>query len=75
MRFTDRVGKPVTNGLGLTTSRFDYVTSTMTSEDWERARTTASERKLTTERLAVSVAQVKADDETAQDVGAAKGVL
>mmetsp|Transcript_31981 Transcript_31981/g.73502 ORF Transcript_31981/g.73502 Transcript_31981/m.73502 type:complete len:133 (-) Transcript_31981:174-572(-) len=46
VKFVDRIGKPVTDGLGITASRYDYVTSTMTEKQWQKARKTASERKL-----------------------------
>ena len=46
VRFTDRIGQPVVNATGLADSRFDYVTSNMTDEQWERARKSALERKL-----------------------------
>jgi hypothetical protein len=47
VRFTDdRIGKPVAAFLGLTSSRFDYVTSTMTEADWEYSRRTAEQRRI-----------------------------
>ena len=46
VRFTDRIGAPITNALGLTASRFDYVTSTMTERDWERSRQLMEERRI-----------------------------
>jgi hypothetical protein len=46
VRFTDRIGAPITNALGLTASRFDYVTSTMTERDWERSRQLVEERQI-----------------------------
>lgn len=45
LRLVDRMGKPVVGFLGFSSSRFDYVTSTMTEQDWERSRQTVSERR------------------------------
>jgi hypothetical protein len=46
VRFTDRIGAPITNALGLTASRFDYVPSTMTERDWEYSRRLAEDRRM-----------------------------
>mmetsp|Transcript_27453 Transcript_27453/g.40317 ORF Transcript_27453/g.40317 Transcript_27453/m.40317 type:complete len:183 (-) Transcript_27453:364-912(-) len=46
VRFLDRIGQPVTEASGLTSSRFSYVTDTMTERQWEKAQDTASRRKL-----------------------------
>lgn len=45
VQFVDHVGKPVVDFTGVTTSRYDYVTSTMTDAQKETARRTALERK------------------------------
>jgi hypothetical protein len=45
VRFVDRLGKPVVGFFGLTNSRFEYVTSTMTEEDWEYSRRQVQERR------------------------------
>mmetsp|Transcript_32937 Transcript_32937/g.79682 ORF Transcript_32937/g.79682 Transcript_32937/m.79682 type:complete len:168 (+) Transcript_32937:120-623(+) len=45
LRLVDRMGKPVTGFLGLSSSRFDYVTSTMSERDWESSRQIVSERR------------------------------
>ena len=45
VRFVDRLGQPVVNFVGLNNSRFDYVTSTMTQEDWDYSRRTVRERR------------------------------
>ena len=45
LRLVDRMGKPVVRFLGLGSSRFDYVTSTMTEQDWENSREIARERR------------------------------
>jgi hypothetical protein len=44
VRLIDRMGKPVVGFLGLSSSRFDYVTSTMTDSDWENSRRIVEER-------------------------------
>jgi hypothetical protein len=41
----DYLGMGVANFLGLTSSRFAYVTSTMTEQDWELSRTIVQERR------------------------------
>jgi hypothetical protein len=45
VRFTDRIGAPIVDALGLTASRFDHVTSTMTERDWEYSRQIVKERR------------------------------
>ena len=45
VKFMDSVGKPVAEAVGVGSSRFDYVTSTMTEEQMEEAKRTAEERK------------------------------
>jgi hypothetical protein len=50
VRFTDRIGAPITNALGLTASRFEYVTSTMTERDWEYSRRVAEDRRIVLQR-------------------------
>lgn len=45
LRLVDRMGKPVTGFLGLSSSRFDYVTSTMSEQDWESSRRIVKERR------------------------------
>ena len=45
LRLVDRMGKPVAGLLGLSSSRFDYVTSTMTERDWESSRQIVTERR------------------------------
>mmetsp|Transcript_21808 Transcript_21808/g.62102 ORF Transcript_21808/g.62102 Transcript_21808/m.62102 type:complete len:214 (-) Transcript_21808:164-805(-) len=40
-----RVGTPLVNATGVTSSQFDYVTSTMSERDWEYSRTAVSRRK------------------------------
>lgn len=42
--FIDSLGKPVVGALGLSSSRFSYVTSTMTARDWETSRRIVEER-------------------------------
>lgn len=49
VRFFDRLGQPVVNATGLRNSRFDFVTSTMTEEEWERSRKAAADMKLRNE--------------------------
>jgi len=45
-QWTDRrIARPVAQGLGLTDSRFDYVTDHMTAEEWERSKEMAAERR------------------------------
>jgi hypothetical protein len=44
VRLIDRMGQPVVGFLGLSSSRFDYVTSTMTDSDWENSRRIVEER-------------------------------
>jgi hypothetical protein len=44
VKFTDRIGKQVADALGLSASRFDYVTSTMNEEDWNYSRRAVQER-------------------------------
>lgn len=46
VKLTDRVGAPIVEATGLTSSRFDYVKSTMSERQIERAMEVASERKL-----------------------------
>ena len=38
VRVMDRMGTSMAHAFGLTTSRFDHVTSTMTAADWEYSR-------------------------------------
>ena len=38
VRVMDRMGTSMAHAFGLTTSRFDHVTSTMTAADWEFSR-------------------------------------
>lgn len=45
IRTIDRVGKPLVDFLGITSSRFHYVTSTMTETDWEYSRRVVQERR------------------------------
>ncbi|CAJ1954416.1 unnamed protein product [Cylindrotheca closterium] len=45
LRMVDKMGKPVAGFLGLSSSRFDYVTSTMSERDWESSRQIVSERR------------------------------
>jgi hypothetical protein len=47
--FIDRVGKPVVDLTGLTTSRFDYIKSTMTETQLAKVQKIALERKLRNE--------------------------
>jgi hypothetical protein len=47
--FIDRVGKPVVDLTGLTTSRFDYIKSTMTETQLAKVQQIALERKLRNE--------------------------
>ena len=45
-QWTDRwIARPVASGLGITSSRFQYVTDNMTEEDWKESRRIVSERK------------------------------
>eukprot|EP00980_Cylindrotheca_fusiformis_P022314 scaffold9191_cov114-Cylindrotheca_fusiformis.AAC.9 len=44
VRLFDNMGKPVAGALGLSSSRFNYVTSTMTDRDWETSRRHVEER-------------------------------
>jgi hypothetical protein len=44
VRWTDRIGKSIVDALGLTLSRFDHVTSTMTERDWDYSRRVVTER-------------------------------
>eukprot|EP00541_Cyclophora_tenuis_P019410 CAMPEP_0116576766 /NCGR_PEP_ID=MMETSP0397-20121206/20724_1 /TAXON_ID=216820 /ORGANISM="Cyclophora tenuis, Strain ECT3854" /LENGTH=148 /DNA_ID=CAMNT_0004105863 /DNA_START=164 /DNA_END=610 /DNA_ORIENTATION=+ len=45
VKFVDTLGKPVGEFTGVTSSRYDYVTSTMTQKQMETARQTANLRK------------------------------
>jgi hypothetical protein len=57
VKWIERVGEPVVAATGITTSRFDYVGSTMTDKQWEKARASARERreKIRQSRRALSV--------------------
>lgn len=75
VRFAENVGEVAANFLGLNTSRYDYVTSTMTDEDWERARNTASERRLKRESFRKQQEVLKIEREVADSIGAAQDVI
>jgi len=45
-QFADRwIARPVASGLGVTSSRFQYVTDNMTQEDWKESKRIVTERK------------------------------
>ena len=44
-RFLEGIGETVANITGLNSSRYDYVTSTMTEAQWAAAKATSEERK------------------------------
>jgi len=51
VRLTDRLGKPIVDNAKQSSGRFDYVTSTMTKEEWEESKQTVEERKNQQEEL------------------------
>ena len=46
VKMVDRIGNPIASFLGITSSRFSYVTSAMTEEDLENSRRTVEDRRL-----------------------------
>ncbi len=59
-KFIEGIGEAVANLTGLNSSRYDYVTSTMTEAQWAAARVTAEERIAA--RKAYDESQKKNDD-------------
>lgn len=45
VRLTDSMGKSIGSYLGLSSSRFDYVTSTMNEQEWESSRQMVNARR------------------------------
>lgn len=71
VQWLDRMGTPVANATGLTSSRFDYVLSTMTDEQKKLAAQTASERKL--KRMESSSRQASAKSVVTEEEGEVDG--
>lgn len=45
LRFAEKAGEIVANVAGINQTRYDYVTSTMTEEQWEAADANAEDQK------------------------------
>lgn len=55
--------------LGLNQSRFEYVTSTMTEEEWETSRRISQERRKKREEMRKELEAQKARSQALDDVG------
>ena len=74
-RFAESVGEVVANVLGLNQSRFEYVTSSMTEEEWEEARH-INEMKLKKREEKRKSIEMKEDQARALgDAGIAEGAI
>mmetsp|Transcript_14688 Transcript_14688/g.17877 ORF Transcript_14688/g.17877 Transcript_14688/m.17877 type:complete len:170 (+) Transcript_14688:75-584(+) len=67
-RFAEKIGEVAADTIGLTASRYSYVTDTMTEEQWEDARMVADERKSQRELK-------QAEQDAAKDAGLAQDAI
>eukprot|EP00565_Helicotheca_tamesis_P000584 CAMPEP_0185727484 /NCGR_PEP_ID=MMETSP1171-20130828/3160_1 /TAXON_ID=374046 /ORGANISM="Helicotheca tamensis, Strain CCMP826" /LENGTH=205 /DNA_ID=CAMNT_0028396063 /DNA_START=107 /DNA_END=724 /DNA_ORIENTATION=+ len=74
-RAFESAGGVVANVFGLYGSKYDYVTSTMTEEQWEEARKTAQERKKKRKEYLEKKEMEKKEEDVAADVGVSADAL
>mmetsp|Transcript_14061 Transcript_14061/g.20088 ORF Transcript_14061/g.20088 Transcript_14061/m.20088 type:complete len:190 (+) Transcript_14061:133-702(+) len=68
-RGAERAGEAIANFTGLNASRYDYVTSTMTDEEWKVAEQNAAEQKARRRAYLEKKDIKKAEEELAADTG------
>ena len=68
-RFAEKAGEIVANMTGLNSSRFEYVTSTMTEEEWEAARRNAQKQKERREIFLAEKEKRMEEEQAAADAG------
>jgi len=73
--FAESVGEVVAQVLGLNQSRYEYVTSTMTEEEWEEARQISETKRLKRERKRKDMQRKKDQCDALDDAGISHDAL
>jgi len=74
-RFVEKTGGIVADATGINSSRYEYVTSTMTKEEWSFAKKNAEEQKSKRVSFLSEKKKKNSDDATAVSAGFAKDVM
>jgi hypothetical protein len=75
LRTAERLGETVANFFGLNSSNYDYVTSTMTEEQWELAKKNAEEQKTNRQKHEESQRKLADSKELSNDLGVTSEAL